>query len=111
MIEGLKTMLVQQFFVKSMQSLNLEHKWVGAPFAAMLRRHQSDFNDSNDCVLKIVIVLLSTNSNVVQVKYLSIALQVNQSPYSVSYPNSVFTFFLRFWISFFFFLLLFYLLL
>lgn len=57
---------------------------MGAPFAAMLRRHQSDFNDSNDCVLKIVIVLLSTNSNVVQVKYSSIALQVNQSPYSQS---------------------------
>lgn len=59
------------------QSLNLEHKWVGAPFAAMLRRHQSDFNDSNDSVLKIVIVLLSTSSNVVQIKYASIALQVN----------------------------------
>ncbi|XP_062001830.1 uncharacterized protein LOC133719495 isoform X1 [Rosa rugosa] len=65
----------QKFSQISVQSLNLENKWVGAPFAAMLRRHQSDFNDSNDCVLKIVIVLLSTSSNVVQVKYSSIALQ------------------------------------
>ncbi|PQP92489.1 uncharacterized protein Pyn_24908 [Prunus yedoensis var. nudiflora] len=41
----------------------------------MLRRHESDYNDSNDCVLKIVVVFLSTSSNVVQVKYSSIALQ------------------------------------
>lgn len=49
---------------------------MGAPFAAMLRRHESDYNDSNDCVLKIVVVFLSTSSNVVQVKFSSIALQV-----------------------------------
>ncbi|KAH0971337.1 hypothetical protein GBA52_023493 [Prunus armeniaca] len=65
----------QKFSQICVQSVNLEHKWVGAPFAAMLRRHESDYNDSNDCVLKIVVVFLSTSSNVVQVKYSSIALQ------------------------------------
>ncbi|KAM1156496.1 hypothetical protein ACFX2B_026994 [Malus domestica] len=65
----------QKFCQICVQSLNLEHKWVGAPFAAMLRRHELDYNDSNDCVLKIVVVFLSTSSNVVQVKYSSIALQ------------------------------------
>jgi hypothetical protein len=58
------------------QSLNLEEKWVGAPFAAMLRRHQVDYSEQNDCVLKIVFVLLSASSNVTQVKYSSINLQV-----------------------------------
>ncbi|KAL5752815.1 hypothetical protein ACOSQ2_023322 [Xanthoceras sorbifolium] len=57
------------------QSLNVEHKWLGAPFAAMLRRHQLDDGDSNDCVFKIVCILLSTRSNVKQVKYSSIVLQ------------------------------------
>ncbi|KAJ0097654.1 hypothetical protein Patl1_28814 [Pistacia atlantica] len=57
------------------QSLNVEHKWVGAPFAAMLRRHGLHNSDSNDCVLKIVCVLLSTGYNVQQVKYSSIVLQ------------------------------------
>lgn len=58
------------------QSLNLEEKWVGAPFAAMLRRHLKDYSEPNDCVLKIVFVLLSSSSNVTQVKYSSIVLQV-----------------------------------
>ncbi|KAM4118037.1 hypothetical protein ACB094_02G170500 [Castanea mollissima] len=59
----------------SLQSLNLEEKWVGAPFAAMLRRHLKDYSEPNDCVLKIVFVLLSSSSNVTQVKYSSIVLQ------------------------------------
>uniref|UniRef100_A0A2N9G322 Vacuolar protein sorting-associated protein 13 VPS13 adaptor binding domain-containing protein n=2 Tax=Fagus sylvatica TaxID=28930 RepID=A0A2N9G322_FAGSY len=59
----------------TLQSLNLEEKWVGAPFAAMLRRHQVDYSEQNDCVLKIVFVLLSASSNVTQVKYSSINLQ------------------------------------
>ncbi|XP_030975282.1 uncharacterized protein LOC115995020 isoform X4 [Quercus lobata] len=59
----------------SLQSLNLEEKWVGAPFAAMLRRHMVDYSEPNDCVLKIVFVLLPASSNVTQVKYSSIALQ------------------------------------
>ncbi|KAI9166047.1 hypothetical protein LWI28_025262 [Acer negundo] len=57
------------------QSLNVEHKWLGAPFAAMLRRHQLDSGDSDDCVFKIVCVLLSTRSNVKRVKYSSVVLQ------------------------------------
>ncbi|KAK7858698.1 hypothetical protein CFP56_010476 [Quercus suber] len=59
----------------SLQSLNLEEKWVGAPFAAMLRRHMVDYSEPNDCVLKIVFVLLPASSNVTQVKYSSIVLQ------------------------------------
>ena len=58
------------------QSLNLEEKRVGAPFAAMLRRHMVDYSEPNDCVLKIVFVLLPASSNVTQVKYSSIVLQV-----------------------------------
>ncbi|XP_062102259.1 uncharacterized protein LOC133812291 isoform X2 [Humulus lupulus] len=59
----------------NLQSLILEQKWVGAPFAAMLRKHQVDYTDSNDCILRIVLVLLSTNTDVIQVQYSSIALQ------------------------------------
>ncbi|XP_030499771.2 uncharacterized protein LOC115715105 isoform X2 [Cannabis sativa] len=59
----------------NLQSLILEQKWVGAPFAAMLRKHQVDYTESNDCILRIVFVLLSTNSDVIQVRYSSIALQ------------------------------------
>ncbi|KAK9285530.1 hypothetical protein L1049_024725 [Liquidambar formosana] len=57
------------------QSLNVDQKWVGAPFASMLQRHQSDFSDTNDCILHIAFILLSTTSNVKQVKYSSIVLQ------------------------------------
>lgn len=60
----------------SIQSLALEEKWVGAPFAAMLRRHQLDDGNPNDGVLRIDFVLLSASSNVIQVKYSSIVLQV-----------------------------------
>ena len=62
-----------------MQSLIIEPKWVGAPFAALLRRHQVEYPESNDCILRIVFVLLSTSSDVIQVKYSSIALQVKSS--------------------------------
>lgn len=57
------------------QSLNVDQKWVGAPFAAMLRRHRSDFSDTNDCILHIAFILLSTSSSVKKVKYASIVLQ------------------------------------
>ncbi|PON54074.1 Vacuolar protein sorting-associated protein [Parasponia andersonii] len=59
----------------NLQSLILEQKWVGAPFAAMLRRHRVDNTEANDCILRIVFVLLSTSSDVIQVEYSSIALQ------------------------------------
>ncbi|KDO79391.1 hypothetical protein CISIN_1g039416mg [Citrus sinensis] len=65
----------QKYNQISVQSLNVEHKRIGAPFAAMLRRHQLGYSESNDCVLKIVCILLSNNSNVKQVKYSSIILQ------------------------------------
>ncbi|KAF3438866.1 hypothetical protein FNV43_RR17141 [Rhamnella rubrinervis] len=65
----------QKYNQIKLQSLNLEQKWMGAPFAAMLRRHQLDNIESNECVLKIVLVLLSTSSDVIQIKYSSISLQ------------------------------------
>ncbi|XP_052287194.1 uncharacterized protein LOC102617616 isoform X2 [Citrus sinensis] len=65
----------QKYNQISVQSLNVEHKRLGAPFAAMLRRHQLGYSESNDCVLKIVCILLSNSSNVKQVKYSSIILQ------------------------------------
>ncbi|XP_047160348.1 putative vacuolar protein sorting-associated protein 13C isoform X2 [Vigna umbellata] len=59
----------------SLQYMNLELKWNGAPFASMLRRHQLDYSDSNDSVLKIVFVVLTSYSNVKQFRYSSIFLQ------------------------------------
>ncbi|XP_059638646.1 uncharacterized protein LOC132280907 isoform X2 [Cornus florida] len=57
------------------QSLSVDEKWEGAPFAAMLRRHQSDYGETNDNILHVVLVLLTSSSNVKQVKYSSIILQ------------------------------------
>ncbi|KAK4393368.1 hypothetical protein Sango_1807600 [Sesamum angolense] len=57
------------------QSLSVDEKWVGAPFAAMLRRHQSEKSDANEYVLHVAIVLLPMSYSVKQVKYLSIVLQ------------------------------------
>ncbi|CAK9151536.1 unnamed protein product [Ilex paraguariensis] len=57
------------------QSLSVDQKWIGAPFAAMLRRRQSDYRDTNDDVLHFVLILLQSSSNVKQVKYSSIVLQ------------------------------------
>ncbi|KAL6551686.1 hypothetical protein OROGR_007840 [Orobanche gracilis] len=56
------------------QSLSVDEKWAGAPFAAMLRRHQSEKFDANDYILHVAAVLLPT-STVKHVKYLSIVLQ------------------------------------
>ncbi|KAF9678408.1 hypothetical protein SADUNF_Sadunf07G0031900 [Salix dunnii] len=66
---------LKKFNLISVQSLNVDQKWLGSPFAAMLRRHQSDFSDSNASVLEFVCVLLSTNSNVRQLEYSSMVLQ------------------------------------
>ncbi|XP_042507838.1 uncharacterized protein LOC122083950 isoform X2 [Macadamia integrifolia] len=57
------------------QTLNVDEKWMGAPFAAVLRRNQLDYSDTDDDILRIVFILLSTNSNVTQVKYSSVILQ------------------------------------
>eukprot|EP00268_Persea_americana_P036760 TRINITY_DN3627_c0_g1_i4.p1 TRINITY_DN3627_c0_g1~~TRINITY_DN3627_c0_g1_i4.p1 ORF type:complete len:507 (+),score=82.61 TRINITY_DN3627_c0_g1_i4:854-2374(+) len=58
-----------------MQTLNVDEKWQGAPFAAMLRRNRLEDNDLNDSILHVVFILPSTKSNVKQVKYSSIVLQ------------------------------------
>lgn len=52
----------------------------------MIRRHELDNSDSNECVLKIVCVLLSTGSNVQQVKYSSIVLQVESGSPTPAFP-------------------------
>ncbi|PNY03612.1 hypothetical protein L195_g000019 [Trifolium pratense] len=65
----------QKYNQFSIQYINLELKRNGAPFASMLRRHQSDFNDPNDSVLKVVFVILASSSNVKQFRYSSIFLQ------------------------------------
>ncbi|KAL0350601.1 UNVERIFIED_CONTAM: hypothetical protein Sradi_4209300 [Sesamum radiatum] len=57
------------------QSLSVDEKWIGAPFAAMLRRHQSEKSDANEYVLHVAIVLLPMSYSVKQMKYLSIVLQ------------------------------------
>ncbi|KAK7263059.1 hypothetical protein RJT34_30643 [Clitoria ternatea] len=59
----------------SLQHMNLELKWNGAPFASMIRRHQLDYSDLNDSVLKVVLVLLTSSSNVKQFRYSSVFLQ------------------------------------
>ena len=50
----------------SVQDVNFELKWNGAPFASMLRRHQLDYSGSSDSVLKIVFILLNSSSNLKQ---------------------------------------------
>ncbi|KAL2240290.1 UNVERIFIED_CONTAM: hypothetical protein Sindi_0670200 [Sesamum indicum] len=58
------------------QSLSVDEKWTGAPFAAMLRRHQSEKSDANEYILHVAVVLLPMSYSVKQVKYLSIVLQI-----------------------------------
>lgn len=62
----------------SIQSLNVDEKWVGAPFAAVLRRHHSSLNDVTDSDLRVAFIMLSSTSNVKQIKYGSILLQVQE---------------------------------
>ncbi|CAH9102207.1 unnamed protein product [Cuscuta epithymum] len=57
------------------QALSVDQKWHGAPFAAMLRRNQLEDCNKTDSVLQVELVLVSSNSKVKQVKYLSICLQ------------------------------------
>lgn len=51
---------------------------MGAPFAAVLRRHQLSLNDMADSDLRVAFILLSSTSNVKQIKYGSILLQVQE---------------------------------
>ncbi|OMO84165.1 hypothetical protein COLO4_22188 [Corchorus olitorius] len=66
----------QKYNQIAVQSLNVDVKWAGAPFASMLRGHQLDYSDASDSILKIVFVILSAGSDVIQVQYSSIILQV-----------------------------------
>ncbi|KAI7740514.1 hypothetical protein M8C21_024426 [Ambrosia artemisiifolia] len=74
---SLDSMLTDQQKINQIrvQSMSVDQKWVGAPFAAMLRRHQSGFSDTCDSMLHVVLILLPSNSNIRQVKYSSIVLQ------------------------------------
>ncbi|XP_031479491.1 uncharacterized protein LOC116250167 isoform X3 [Nymphaea colorata] len=65
----------QTFNVMRVQSLNVDEKWQGAPFAALLRRHQLDNNDATDQILSIIIISRSGNTSVTEVKYCSIVVQ------------------------------------
>ncbi|XP_050206496.1 uncharacterized protein LOC126656072 [Mercurialis annua] len=65
----------QKYNQITVQSLNVDEKWVGAPFAAMLRRHQLESSNANAYVLKFIFVLLSSSSSVRQVEYSSVVLQ------------------------------------
>ncbi|KAK7251111.1 hypothetical protein RIF29_34030 [Crotalaria pallida] len=65
----------QRYNQFNVQNVNLELKWNGAPFASMLRRHQLDYSDLDDSVLKVVFVLVTPSSDVKQFKYSSIFLQ------------------------------------
>lgn len=62
----------------------MDQRWVGAPFSAALRRHQSDYFDPDDKTLRIVLISLSSGSMVNQIKYLSIILQVCGITYGTS---------------------------
>ncbi|WOH10040.1 hypothetical protein DCAR_0729501 [Daucus carota subsp. sativus] len=57
------------------QSLSVDEKWIGAPFASMIRRHHSQYSDADSSMLHIVFNLLSTSSEVKHVEYSSIVLQ------------------------------------
>ncbi|KAF3771534.1 hypothetical protein EJ110_NYTH60259 [Nymphaea thermarum] len=65
----------QTFNVMGVQSLNVDEKWQGAPFAALLRRHQLDNNDATDQILSIIVISQSGNTSVTEVKYCSIVVQ------------------------------------
>ncbi|XP_010515400.1 PREDICTED: uncharacterized protein LOC104791262 [Camelina sativa] len=65
----------QKFNQLCIEALNVDYKWEGAPFAAMLRQHQSRSSDANDCLFEVVFVLVSSGSSVTQVKHSSIILQ------------------------------------
>lgn len=66
---------LHRYIQTTVQSADMEPKWSGAPFAAILRRHHAGYDDTDDCMLKFVLVLSSSTSNVKQVRYSSIVLQ------------------------------------
>ncbi|KAG9153260.1 hypothetical protein Leryth_020854 [Lithospermum erythrorhizon] len=66
---------LKKFNKIKVESLSVDQKWIGAPFASMLRKHQSESNDTNANILHISVILLRPSSTVKQVKFLSIVLQ------------------------------------
>ncbi|KAK6923729.1 Vacuolar protein sorting-associated protein 13, VPS13 adaptor binding domain, partial [Dillenia turbinata] len=63
-----------QISMQNLSSLNVDQKWVGAPFPSMLRRHRVDHSDATDNILSVILILQST-SKIMHVKHLSIILQ------------------------------------
>ncbi|XP_010680975.2 uncharacterized protein LOC104896009 isoform X2 [Beta vulgaris subsp. vulgaris] len=57
------------------QSMHVDEKWAGAPFAAMLRRHLTSNNFTDDSILYVVFVLFPATSSIRDVRYSSIILQ------------------------------------
>ncbi|KAF8015488.1 hypothetical protein BT93_H1109 [Corymbia citriodora subsp. variegata] len=66
---------LHRYIQTTVQSVDMEPKWSGTPFAAILRRHHTEYDHTADCMLKVVLVLSSSTSNVKQVRYSSIVLQ------------------------------------
>ncbi|KAI4372378.1 hypothetical protein MLD38_010618 [Melastoma candidum] len=64
----------QRYLQTAVEALNVDPKWTGAPFAAIIRKHYAS-NYTNHCMLKVVAVVESSFSSVRHVKYLSIVLQ------------------------------------
>ncbi|KAG1347955.1 hypothetical protein COCNU_06G017840 [Cocos nucifera] len=64
-----------KYYCARIQSINVDEKWQGAPFASMVRKSKLHDSASSGNILKIVFILCSTNSSVKQVKYSSIILQ------------------------------------
>ncbi|XP_056697041.1 uncharacterized protein [Spinacia oleracea] len=56
-------------------SMHLDEKWVGAPFAAMLRRHLTSNSVTDEPILFVAFVLFPTTSSIRHVRYSSIILQ------------------------------------
>lgn len=56
--------------------MNVDEKWDGASFGSILRRNKLQDAALDENILRIVFVLNSTNSNVKQIQYCSIILQV-----------------------------------
>ncbi|GKA33904.1 glyceraldehyde-3-phosphate dehydrogenase [Tanacetum coccineum] len=76
------------------QSLSVDQKWVGAPFAAMIRRHQTGFSDTCDNMLHVVLILFLSTSNIRQIKCSSIVLQGLSS--DIGLADALKVFFLQF---------------
>ncbi|KAF0888967.1 hypothetical protein E2562_020183 [Oryza meyeriana var. granulata] len=59
----------------AIHSVNVDEKWEGASFGSILRRNKLQDSTLSENILRIIIMLNSTNSSVKQVQYCSIILQ------------------------------------